>query len=248
MSEVVLITGASAGIGAALGEVLAARGHAITLVARRAPELHAVAARCGDQALPIVADVTQRAEVRRAIDTAIAHFGRVDVIVNNVGRGISRLPSALSDADVDEMIAVNVKPALYGMQEILPHFAARGTGQIVNVSSMLGRVPFATIRSAYCGAKHFLNALTATFRDELRTSHPGVVVSLVSPGVVYTEFGVNAVHGGPDSRALPGGQEPEVVARVIADVIANKATDVYTIPGSRERVLAYLGAAADAAL
>ncbi|MCU0633563.1 MAG: SDR family oxidoreductase [Gemmatimonadaceae bacterium] len=247
MTETVLITGASAGIGAALAQLLAARGHSVALVARREPELRAVAEQCGDRALPIVADVTHRHEVRRAIDTAITHFGRVDVLVNNVGRGISRAPSALSDADLDDMMALNVKPTLYGMQEILPHFAATGTGQIVNISSMLGRVPFATIRSAYCGAKHFLNALTATFRDELRTTHPGVVVSLVSPGVVYTEFGVNAVHGGPDSRKLPGGQEPGVVAEVISGVIANKLTDVYTIPGSRDRVLAYLGSATDAA-
>ena len=64
------------------------------------------------------------------------------------------------------MVRANVKSALYGMQEVLPHFKARGTGHIINVSSMLGRVPFATVRSAYCGAKHFLNALTATFRAE----------------------------------------------------------------------------------
>jgi hypothetical protein len=73
-----------------------------------------------------------------------------------------------------------------------------------------------------------------------------VVVSLVSPGVVYTDFGANAMHGGPDSRALPGGQEPAEVARVIADVIATRATDVYTIPGSRQRVLDAMAEAVDA--
>src|SRR3954467_12999249 len=114
---------------------------------------------------------------------------------------------------------VNVKSALYGMQEVLPHFKSRNDGHILTVSSMLGRVPFATIRSAYCGAKHFLNALTATLRDELKQSHPGIQVSLVSPGVVRTDFGLNAMHGGPDSRTFPESQSAEEVAAVIARAI-----------------------------
>ena len=72
------------------------------------------------------------------------------------------------------------------MQEVLPHFRERGEGRIVNVSSLLGRIPFATIRSAYCGAKHFMNALTACFRAELGDDFPGIRISLVSPGVVYS--------------------------------------------------------------
>src|SRR5262249_28272640 len=152
------------------------------------------------------------------VAAAVARFGRVDVWVNNAGRGISRSPSQLTDADVAEMMQANVMSALYGMQEILPHFQSRNQGHIINVSSMLGRMPMATFRSAYCGAKHFLNALTATFRDEVRQTHPGIQVTLVSPGVVRTEFGLNAVHGGPDSRQLPDSQSAEEVARVIADV------------------------------
>jgi short-subunit dehydrogenase len=104
---------------------------------------------------------------------------------------------------------------------------------------MLGRVPFATFRSAYCGAKHFLNALTATFRDELAPTDPGIMVTLVSPGVVRTEFGINAVHGGPDSRELPASQSAEEVAAVIAQVIDSPRPDVYTRSDGRERVLEY---------
>ena len=76
------------------------------------------------------------------------------------------------------------------MQEVLPHFKERGTGQVINVSSMLGRVPFAVIRSAYNGAKHFLNALTANVRSEAPGDASGIQISLVSPGVVRTEFGL----------------------------------------------------------
>ena len=159
--------------------------------------------------------------------------------VNNVGQGITRVPSELTDDAIDDIMRVNIKSALYGMQEILPHFKSRGKGQIINISSMLGRVPFAVYRSAYIGAKHFLNALTATFRMELAEEYPGIVVSLVSPGVVRTDFGRNAMHGGPDSRELPYSQSAEEVAQVIADVIDTGRADVYTRDGSRARVMEY---------
>ena len=237
--KVVVITGASGGIGAALAELLASHGAALVLVARREHQLRSVAARCGDRASPIVADVTRRDEVRRVVDEAVASLGRIDVWVNNVGQGISRPPSQLSDDDIDEIMKVNVKSALYGMQEVLPHFKSRNTGHVINVSSMLGRVPFAVIRSAYNGAKHFLNALTANFRAEVQQTHPGIQFSLVSPGVVRTDFGLNARHGGPDSHQLPDSQSPEEVAPVIAGVIESRRPDVYTRPGARERVAAY---------
>ena len=185
-NKVIVITGASTGIGAALAHVLASRGASLILVARRADALQEVAARCGPQAQAVVADVTERSEVRRVVAQALARFGRIDVWVNNVGQGITRLPSELTGDDVDDMVRVNVKSALYGMQEVLPHFIERGSGHVINVSSMLGRIPFAVSRSAYCGAKHFLNALTAMFRTEIQQDHPGIQFSLVSPNIVRT--------------------------------------------------------------
>ena len=211
----------------------------VVLVARRQPALEAVAARCDGPAHIVVADVTSRADVHRAVDDTLARFNQLDVWINNAGRGITRLPSELTDDDVDEMMRANVKSALYGMQEVLPHFKMRGTGHIINVSSMLGRVPFATVRSAYCGAKHFLNAVTATFRAEIQQTHPGIQISLVSPGVVQTDFGLNAVHGGPDSRQMPESQSPEAVASVIAETIDSRASDVYTRRGAQARIAEY---------
>jgi NADP-dependent 3-hydroxy acid dehydrogenase YdfG len=233
---VVVITGASGGIGAAAARSVVSRGGSVALIARRESELRSVAEECGPNAAPIVADATSREDIRRAARGAIERFGHVDVWVNNVGRGITRLPTALSDEDVDDMIRVNVKSALYGIQEILPHFKERGTGQIINVSSMLGRMPMAPFRSAYNGAKHFLNAITWNIRDELKEAFPGITVSLVSPPVVATEFGVNAKHGGPDSRSLPYPQDVTEVGEVIAWVIETKALDVYTRPGSKAAI------------
>jgi short-subunit dehydrogenase len=237
--KVIVITGASTGIGAALARIVADRGASVVLVARRKDALTEVAKACGERALAVAADVTRRDEVRRVVAESLARFGRIDVWVNNVGQGITRVPSELTDEDIDDIIRINVKSALYGMQEVLPHFKERGDGHVINVSSMLGRIPFAVFRSAYNGAKHFLNALTANFREEVQKTHPGIQVSLVSPGVVRTEFGINALHGGPDSRSLPNSQSAEEAAAAIAGVIESRRPDVYTRAGARERIAAY---------
>ncbi len=238
--RVAVITGASGGIGAAVAARLAGDGLAVALVARRAEALAVVAGRCGAAVLPVVGDMTRRADAERVVEETLARFGHIDVWINNVGRGITRPATELSDDDIDEMMRVNVKSALYGMQAVLPHFKAEGRGHIINISSVLGRLPMASFRSAYNGAKHFLNALTANVREDLAAEYPGIAVSLVSPGVVRTEFGVNAVHGGPDSRTLPNSQSADEVADVIAGVVASRLPDVYTRSGVKQRVLDYL--------
>jgi len=240
--QVVVITGASAGIGAATAELLASRGARLLLLARRERELGDVAGRCGPNVLAVVGDVTRRADHQRAVDAALARFGGIDVWINNAGRGISRLTSELTDADFDEMMLVNVKSVLYGMQAVLPHFRARGRGHIINISSMLGRMPMAPISSAYPAAKHAVNGLTANLRVELRASHPEINISAVHPGVVATEFGTLALHGGVDSRRLPNAQPVAAVAEVIVGVIAEPRADVYTFPGAREMVARYFAA------
>jgi len=231
--------GASGGIGAALAARLAPT-HALVLVARRADALAAVAASIDTSAvIPVAADVTVRSQVDDVVETTLSHFGRLDVWVNNVGRGITRAPSALTDEDLDEMLRVNVKSALYGMQAVLPHFRLVGRGHVINVSSMLGRIPSVVHRSAYSASKHFLDSLTANVRDEVQAEHPDIQFSLVSPGVVHTDFGVNARHGGVDSRTLPDAQSADDVAAVIAQVIADRRPDVYTRAGMAARVAAY---------
>src|SRR4051812_42476265 len=112
---VIVITGASAGIGAALAKVVTARGGTPMLVARRADRLREATAQAGGGALAIVADVTNRQDVQRVVRETLERHGRIDVWVNNVGQGITRMPSELTDEDVDEIMRVNVKSALYGM-------------------------------------------------------------------------------------------------------------------------------------
>ena len=239
--RVIVITGASSGIGEALAKAVHARGGKPVLVARRVEALEAVSTACGG-AFVVPADVTRREEVQQVLAKTLEHHGHIDVWVNNAGRGISRPPSKLTDADLDEMMTVNVKSVLYGMQAVLPHFEARGRGQIINVSSVLGRIPFATIRAAYAASKHFMNALTASFRAEVQAKHPDIMVSLFSPGVVQTDFGKNALHGGPDSRSFPNSQTAEEVADELVKLIETPRPDVYSRPGFQQQVVDYYAA------
>ena len=173
------------------------------------------------------------------VDEAIRRLGHIDVWVNNAGRGISRVPSELTDDDVDEMIRSNVKSALYGMQTVTPHFIERRQGHIIDISSFLGRVPIATHRSAYNAAKAALNALTANVRVDLASKYPGIHVSLIMPGLVSTDFARNAVgsSGATAPAWAPGAtgmkpQSAEEVAASVAGVIERPVAELYTNPAS----------------
>ena len=217
----VVITGASSGIGAALARHLGEAGHRLVLAARNRERLDAVARESGSEAQVVITDVTRRADVERLRDAAIGAFGHVDVWVNNAGQGIDKPVLELTDDDLDEMMAVNVKSALYGMQAIAGHFMERDAGHLINISSFLGRVPLATNRSAYNAAKAALNALTANLRVDLRATHPGVHVSLVMPSVVETDFARNALGStsATPSRSPMKPQTAEEVAAIIAALI-----------------------------
>jgi NADP-dependent 3-hydroxy acid dehydrogenase YdfG len=237
----IVITGASSGIGAALALRMGAAGWRLALGARRQNELRAIAGKAASDAIAVVGDVTRRADVERLRDEALAAFGAIDVWINNAGRGIARNVLDLTDDDFDEMMAVNVKSALYGMQSIVPYFIERGQGHVINVSSFLGRVPIASHRSAYNAAKAALNALTANLRVDLAVKHPGIHVSLVMPGMVSTEFAHNAIGSAASSWTSAGGaplagamkpQTAEEVAEAIANLIEHPAAEIYTNPAS----------------
>ena len=246
-TKVVVITGASEGIGAELARQLGAQGHSLVLAARRQAALEEVAATCGGPALAVSTDVTWRADVEALREAALARFGRVDVWVNNAGRGINRKVMELTDEDFDDMMAVNVKSALYGMQAIVPYFQVQGRGHLINVSSFLGRVPAASFRSAYNAAKHALNSLTANLRMDLMREHPEITVTLVMPGPVATRFSGNALHSQPAPAAAPANrpagsvqvQTATEVAEAIRMVIDHPAAEVFTNPPQREMAQRY---------
>jgi short-subunit dehydrogenase len=240
--KVIVITGGSAGIGAALATTAVARGAKVVIAARRKPELDALVGKLGSNAFAVVTDVTKRSDNDQLRDRAIEKFGHIDVWVANAGRGLSRPVSQLTDADVDEMMTVNVKSVLYSIQAPLDHWKTRKAGHIIAVSSGLSRLPLAAFRSAYSASKAAVNLLMASLRLELRAEFPGIHVSTIIPGVVATQFGANALHGGVDSRAIPNAQPVEEVADVICGVIEKPRAEVYTRPQMLELAARYFSA------
>jgi NADP-dependent 3-hydroxy acid dehydrogenase YdfG len=234
--KVIVITGASGGIGAATAKQLA--GNQLVLAARRATELEEVARECGPEVFTVPTDVTDRDSVARLFDAALQRFSHIDVWINNAGRGITKRVLDLTDADIDDMIRINVKSALYGMQVAVPHFMERERGHLINVSSFLAKMPVAPMRSAYSAAKAALNSLSETLRFDLRSSYPEIRVTVVMPGLVSTDFARNAAKGVtismPAPRNVPAPQTAEQVASVIADVIENPRDEVFTNPASVE--------------
>ena len=245
-NKTIVITGASGGIGAGIARRLGAAGHNLVLAARRQPELDSVAADAtksgAARVLVVPTDVTNRKEVEGLSRRAIAEFGGYDVWINNAGRGITKSVLDLTDDDFDEIMAINVKSALYGMQVATPHFVERGSGQIINVSSFLGRVPLAIHRSAYNAAKAALNSLTANLRTELAARAPNVRVTLFMPGMVNTDFARNALNApeGTGGYSGPHVQTIEQVADIMAVVIEHPVAEVYTNSASKEMAKKYL--------
>ena len=244
--KTIVITGASAGIGAEFARRLARDRHTLVLAARRLPELRALGAEAeslgAPRAIPVVADVTSREEIVALAGMASTACGGFDVWINNAGRGIDKSVLDLTGEEFDDMMAVNAKSVLYGSQVAAEHFLERGHGHLINVSSFLGRVPMALHRSGYNAAKAAVNSLTANFRVELHKRNPNIHVTLLMPGMVSTEFAKNARHAPADARAYSGPhvQSTAQVADIAAEVIANPVAEVYTNSSSADMALRYL--------
>ena len=186
--QVVIITGASSGIGEAAARRLA-RGRAkLVISARRADRLQALAHELdpsGQRVLAVVADVTDDADRRRLINEALGKFGRIDALVNNAGYG-TRGPLELVPV---ELIRRNFETNLFSLvaltQLVVPHLRERGSGRIVNIGSVAGRIA-RPLSSIYDSTKHALEAITDGLRGELAPF--GVEVVLIRPGFILTEF------------------------------------------------------------
>lgn len=242
-SRVVVITGASSGIGAALARQLGAEGASLVLGARREELLKQVAKDAGSKAIPVVADVTRRSDVERLRDAALSEFGHVDVWVNNAGWAVSKHVMDLTDAEFQGVLDVVLKSVFYGMQTIVPHFQARGEGHLINVSSFMGRVPIVTYRSIYNAAKSAVNVLTANLRIDLAAKYPKICVSLVMPGIVDTDFHRVAQTPIKIKAGEQVGQSKvesaEEVAAKIASLIKNPVAELYTSPFMQELTQQY---------
>ena len=185
VAKVIVITGASAGIGAALAKQLAGRGDKLVLAARREKELKEVAGACGADALPVVADVTQRAAVEHIRDEALRVFGHVDVWINNAGRGIGRPVLDLTDADFDEIMAINVTGVFLCSQAVAKRMIPRGHGKIISIGSMQSEIARPTIAPYTASKGAVKNLIKGMATDWARH---GLQCNGIGPGYFITEM------------------------------------------------------------
>jgi NADP-dependent 3-hydroxy acid dehydrogenase YdfG len=186
--KVVVITGASSGLGAAAARLLAHEGATLVLGARRVDRIEALAAEIeshGGKALAIGLDVTDRNQVRSLVDRAVETFGRIDVMVNNAGlMPLSPLDRYKLD-EWDRMIDVNIKGVLYGIAAALPHMQRQKGGHFVNVASVAGHVLFPT-GTVYCATKFAVRAISEGLRQEVKPYD--IRTTIISPGAVTSEL------------------------------------------------------------
>jgi NADP-dependent 3-hydroxy acid dehydrogenase YdfG len=224
--KVVAITGASSGIGAATAELLAGQGARVVLGARRLERLEAVAGRIADrggQAAYQATDVRRRADVAGLAALAQERFGRLDVMVSNVGVGLVSPLDALRVDDWDEMIDTNIKGVLYGIAAALPVFRRQQAGQFVHVASTAA-YKTSPAQAVYSGTKFAVRAISEGLRQE---AGEHLRVTIVSPGFTRTDFVHGAADPGVRAEFIAARDRmaiaPEAVAGAIAFAISQPA-------------------------
>lgn len=213
----VVVTGASMGIGEAIAKIFADHGASVVLLSRDAGRAEAARSRIGnaDRTLALSCDVRHREEIDRVIGLTMHHFNRIDVWVNNAGHGILDSVANVDMAACRETFETNFFGALEAMQAVIPVMKQQGSGAIINISSVAGHIPV-PFHAVYSATKFALNAIGKAARIELKTS--GIHVLTVCPGRVRNEFRANAIKGREVQQVRPKsvcGISPERVARAV---------------------------------
>src|SRR5688572_13325641 len=235
VNKVVLVTGASSGIGEATARVLALRGARVVLGARRSERLRAIAAElraAGGQVAERTLDVTRLEDMQGFVAFARERFGGVDVLVNNAGVMPLSPLSALKVDEWNQMIDVNIRGVLHGIAATLPLMEAQGSGHIVNVSSIGGHVTFPA-SAVYCATKFAVVAITDSLRQETTT----VRATTISPGVTESELARTITHEGSIAAvrefrrvALPASAIAEAIAWAIAQPDSVDVSEIIVRP------------------
>lgn len=227
--KVVLITGASAGIGLATVRRFASAGAKIALVARSADALNHLAEELqsqGSDAVALPADLSDLLQVQRVIEETVRHFGRLDVLINNVGQAAVGTIADLNPDDFRKILDLNVIGPLASMQAVIPIMREQRGGLIINVSSVVSKMQIAGI-AAYAATKAALNMLSDTARVELAAEHIRVIT--VYPRSTTTDFGKNAL--GVRPQHVPGSPNssdtPEFVAEKILAAALHEPDEQY---------------------
>jgi short-subunit dehydrogenase len=224
---VVIVTGASQGIGEASAKALAGQGAKLALVARSLDLLNEVAKNIPG-ALVIQADMTKPEDIKMMIAKTVEHFGRIDLLVNNAGQATYGNVESVDPDNYHKIIELNIFGPLLAMQAVIPQMRKQGGGMILNVSSQVSKMYLPGL-AAYASTKYALNALSLTARQELEKDK--IVVSVLHPGLTSTNFGKNALGqrsqqwsggnaSGPDGqvRQMPQSDPPEKVAEKLIEL------------------------------
>lgn len=215
--KVVLITGASSGIGEACAHKFAERGAKLILAARRFDRLEKLKGELDTECHIIALDVRNRDAVKKAIGNLNNGWEEIDILVNNagLGRGLDKLQNGNID-DWEEMIDTNVKGLLYVSRAVLPGMVARGCGQVINIGSIAGHQVYPG-GNVYCATKHAVDAITKGMRIDLVDTP--IRVSTVDPGLAETEFSLVRLHGDKEhARQTYQGYKP-LVGNDIAEAV-----------------------------
>ena len=218
---VVVITGASRGVGAVAARLFALEGAKVVLNGRDENRLREVADRlevAAERYLRVVADIGQPDGMKRLVRAAVERFGRIDVFVNNAGLGVRKPITETTEAEWDLMFDVNVKAVYRSFQVLIPLMRHQGGGQIINVSTLASRTGRANL-GAYGASKGALNVLCEAVGDELRNE--GIKVSLLLPGSIGTGF---LTHTGEDRTPSPA-DKPRMTAEQVARKVVELAKE-----------------------
>jgi short-subunit dehydrogenase len=216
-NKVAVVTGASMGIGEAIAKVFLDHGASVVLLSRDAGRAEAARQRLGnlERTVALACDVRNREEIDRVVGLTMHHFNRIDIWINNAGRGHFGSIANLDLAAVRDTFETNLFGAVGGMQAVIPIMKQEGGGTIVNISSVAGHLPL-PFHSIYSGTKFAMNAIGKGSRIELKKY--GINVLTVCPGYVRTDFAANAIRGGEQKQLRPQsirGISPERVARAV---------------------------------
>jgi short-subunit dehydrogenase len=209
--KVVLITGASAGIGLATARRLAQAGAKVALAARSADKLTQLAEElqhAGYAALVVPTDMRNQVEVKQLVETTLQHYGRIDVLINNAGQAVA---GTIADLDLEayrQVIELNMFGPIYAMQASVPKMRTQGGGIIINVSSMVSKMQIPGL-GGYASTKAALNMLSDTARGELAADHIRVIT--VYPRMTATDFGRNSIGNRQMRQQQRGNAAPEMV-------------------------------------
>ena len=231
--KVVIVTGASAGIGLATARLLAEHGAKVVLAARSVDTLKKL-----EETLPgsfaVQTDMSDETSIKEMIYKVKEHFGRIDILINNAGQGLYGAIEHVSIHDYRKILELNVVGPLVAMQHVIPIMREQGEGHILNISSLVSKNYF-TMLGAYASTKYALNALSLTARAELEAE--GIIVNVMHPGMTATEFGKNALKSDEAAKTMESRVREGMPLPDTAEYIAERI--LFAIESKRAEVLAH---------